>query len=118
MTPSETDALRHVAQRVVWFKTPADATADERGFLTHVLSHGTLSDIQTTRRVVGDERIRQALETAPSGVFSPRQWRYWNRFYGIVPVPPMPERRFQMERAGTTPGSRKSPKGLSRSGDR
>ncbi len=118
MTPSETDALHHVAQRVVWFKTPADAMADERGFLTHVLSHGTLTDIQTTRLVVGDGRIRQALEAAPSGVFSPRQWLYWDRFYGIVPVPPMPERRFQMERAGTTPRSRKSPKGLSRSDDR
>lgn len=95
MTPSEMDALRHVARRVVWFKTPTDAMADERGFLTHVLSHGTLSDTQATRRVVGDERIRQALEAAPSGVFSPRQWLYWNRLYGIVPVPSMPVRRFQ-----------------------
>ncbi len=103
MTPSEMDALHHVARRVVWFKTPTDSMADERGFLTHVLSHGTLSDIQTTRRVVGDKRIRQALEAAPSGVFSPRQWLYWNRFYGIVPVPPMPVRRFQKERAGSSP---------------
>ena len=89
------DALRHVAQRVVWFKTPTDAMADERDFLMRVLSHGTLSDVQATRRVVGDERIRQALEVAPSGVFSPRQWLYWNRLYGIVPVPSMPVRRFE-----------------------
>ena len=92
MTQDQMEALSQVAQRVVWFKPPAEAMADEPHFVAHLLCHGALSDIQTARRVMGDARISKALDDAPSGVFSPRQWHYWNRYFSKTPVPPMPVR--------------------------
>ena len=96
MSPAEMDQLKDVAKRVVWFKEPDDVMADERHFLAHALCHGSLADIQLTRRVIGDERISKMLDDAPSGVFTPRQWRFWNRHYGRAPVPPLPVRRYRM----------------------
>lgn len=93
MTPNEMNALLSVAQRVVWYKPAAEAMAHEPHFVAHVLCHGSLADIQEARAVIGDTRIARALDVAPSGVFTPRQWKYWNRFYGKTPVPPAPARR-------------------------
>ena len=73
--------------------------ADETHFLAYVLCHGTLSDIQDVRRAVGDARIERALDDAPAGVFSPRQWTFWNLHYGRTPVPPMPVRQLAHRRA-------------------
>jgi len=74
MTPAEMDALRDVAPRVVWFKTPVEAMADEAYFLTYALARGTMSDIRTVRHVIGDARIGRALDSAPPGLLTARQW--------------------------------------------
>jgi len=37
--------LRNVAKRVVWFKEPEDALKDVKLFLAHVMTYGTLNDI-------------------------------------------------------------------------
>lgn len=87
------EKLREVARRVVWFKSPDETLADEDHFIAHVLCYGSFKDVQIVRRALGDQRIRQALEVAPSGIFSPRQWSFWNTFYDRLPVPPMPVRR-------------------------
>jgi hypothetical protein len=92
MTPSEQEALQKVAQRVVWFKTPTEAMENEAHFLAHLMCYGALSDIQEVRNLIGDERISLALDNAPSGIFTPRQWGFWNRRYGKNPIPPLLKR--------------------------
>lgn len=91
LTPT-TDLLR-VAQRVVWFKEPADALRDPVHFLAHVMTYGTVEDLQVVSCVVGREAFREALERAPAGVFDARSWAYWNLIMGRVPAPALPERR-------------------------
>lgn len=84
-----------MAQRVVWFKDPADALADPIHFLAHVMTYGTMEDLRAIAGVVGDEDFREALERAPAGVFDGRSWAYWNSKMGRVPVPPLPVRRIE-----------------------
>jgi hypothetical protein len=54
---------------------------------------GTWDDVRQARRMFGDEAFRSALRRAPPGVLDRKSWTYWNRFYGVAPVPPLPERR-------------------------
>lgn len=91
LTP--TPELLRVAQRVVWFKEPADALRDPVHFLAHVMTYGTVEDLQAVSNVVGREEFREVLERAPAGVFDARSWTYWNLLVGRVPTPPMPVRR-------------------------
>jgi hypothetical protein len=89
--PATTESLK-VAQRVVWFKDPAEALANPIHFLAHVMTYGTLEDIVALNTIVTPGQFREALERAPPGIFDPRSWAYWNVKFGRDPVPPMPVR--------------------------
>ena len=45
-------------------------------------------------RIVGNDDYREVLEHAPSGIFDPRSWAYWNLVCGHRPAPPLPVRIF------------------------
>ncbi|MGH8551275.1 MAG: hypothetical protein ACRERU_22245 [Methylococcales bacterium] len=85
--------LLTVAARVVWFKEPAEALADPVHFLAHVMTFGTVEDLQAVQRVIGLKEFRETLEHAPPGIFDARSWAYWNLKCGITPAPPLPVRR-------------------------
>jgi hypothetical protein len=90
--PATPEVLR-VAARVVWFKTPSETLADPVHFLAHVMTYGTVEDLQALEGLVGPGEFREVLEQAPPGVFDPRSWAYWNLKCGRVPAPPLPVRR-------------------------
>jgi hypothetical protein len=88
-----TPEILHVARRVVWFKEPEKALADPIHFLAHVMTYGTIEDLQALQGVVGIEEYCEVLDHAPPGVFDPRSWAYWNLKCGRgSPPPPMPTR--------------------------
>jgi hypothetical protein len=87
-----TPELLNVARRVVWFKEPEDTLADPVHFLAHVMTYGTVEDLQALRSVVGKEEFREVLDHAPPGVFDPRSWAYWNLKCGNKPPLPLPTR--------------------------
>lgn len=87
-----TPELLNVARRVVWFKEPEDTLADPVHFLAHVMTYGTVEDLQALRGVVGKEEFREVLDHAPPGVFDSRSWAYWNLKCGNRPTPPLPSR--------------------------
>ena len=84
--------LLAVAERVVWFKTPAEALANPVHFLAHVMTYGTPEDLRALQGLVGQNDFMETLELAPPGIFDPRSWAYWNLKCGRVPVPPLPVR--------------------------
>ena len=86
--------LLAVAKRMVWFKSPADAIADQKLFLTHVMTFGTDKDIVVARKYFTDDDFRDALVHPLPGIFDARSWNYWNIMFYIEPVPPLP-RRFE-----------------------
>jgi hypothetical protein len=88
-----TPTLLTVAQRVVWFKDPADALADPVHFLAHVMTYGTVEDLRTLQGIVGLDEFREVLDHAPPGIFDARSWAYWHLKCGRVPAPPLPIRR-------------------------
>ncbi len=88
-----TPTLLAVAQRVVWFKDPADALADPVHFLVHVMTYGTVEDLRALEGLVGLDEFREALDQAPPGVFDARSWAYWNLKCGRSPASPPPVRR-------------------------
>jgi hypothetical protein len=87
------DALRRVAKRVVWFKTPDETLGDPSFFLAYVMTYGMPCDLRLVRQYFSDDNLRQALSKAPPGVFDPRSWSYWHVVLGLEPVPPLPVRK-------------------------
>ncbi len=88
-----TPELLAVAERVVWFRKPAEALADPIHFLAHVMTYGTVEDLRALEGLVGPREFRETLEQAPPGIFDPRSWAYWNLKCGRAPAPPLPVRR-------------------------
>ena len=84
--------LLHVAHEVVWFKEPEETLADERFFLAHVMTYGTIEEIAVVKKYFTPAQFREALENAPAGVFDPRSWACWNTMFDRVPVPELPRR--------------------------
>lgn len=89
-----TPALLNVAQRVVWFKKPEEALADPVHFLAHVMTYGTVENLEALGGIVGKEDFCEVLEIAPPGIFDPPSWAYWNLKCGRFPAPPLPIRKF------------------------
>ena len=89
-----TPPLLTVARRVVWFKEPAEALADQLHFLAHVMTYGTIEDFMALRGVVDKEIFCEVPDHAPAGIFDPRSWAYWNLKCGREPTLPMPTRSF------------------------
>ncbi len=85
--------LLAVAERVVWFKPPAEALAEPVHFLAHVMTFGTAEDLRALNGVVAIEDFRDVLDNAPPGIFDQRSWAYWNLKCGRSPAPPLPVRR-------------------------
>lgn len=91
---SHPDELQRVAQRVVWFKSPGETLNDAKLFLAHVMTYGTLDDIEVAMRYYSDADFDRVLSDPPAGVFDLRSWNYWNLRYHHEPVPPLPTRQF------------------------
>lgn len=87
--------LLRVARRMVWFKPPVETLADPVLFLSHVMTYGTVEDLQVMREHFTDEQLRQVLRAGLPGVFDARSWAYWHGVLDIRPVPPLPTRRLQ-----------------------
>ena len=89
-----TPEILNVARRVVWFKTPEETLADPVHFLAHVMTFGTVEDLNALQGIVGKEEYLEVLENAPPGIFDVRSWAYWNLKCGRQPAPPLPTRAF------------------------
>jgi hypothetical protein len=89
---SDSDDLRNVAKRVVWFKPAEETLREPTLFLAHVMTYGTLADIVTTMKFYSDDDFDRVLRNPPAGVFDLRSWNYWNLRFHHEPVPPLPSR--------------------------
>jgi hypothetical protein len=89
-----TPEMLRVAERVVWFKPPAETLADPPHFLAHVMTYGTVEDLRALEGVIGLDDFREALDQAPPGIFDERSWAYWNLKCGRPEAPPLPVRTF------------------------
>lgn len=87
-----TPKLLNVARRVVWFREPAEELTEPVHFLAHVMTYGTVEDLEAIKGMVGPNDFCEVLENAPPGIFDSRSWAYWNLKCGRYPAPPLPTR--------------------------
>lgn len=85
--------LLNMARRLFWWMPPEEALERPARFVAQVMTFGTWNDVQCARAQLGEERFRDVLAAAPTGVFDERSWHYWHHVFGIDPVPPRPVRR-------------------------
>ena len=69
--------LLRVAKRMVWFKPPEETLADPVLFLSHVMTHGTVEDLQVMRGHFTDEQLWQVQRAGLPGVFDAQSKAYW-----------------------------------------
>lgn len=84
--------LEQVASRLVWWREPSDALADQLRFLAQVMTYGTIEDLAVVRRHFPESAFREVLANPPAGVFDPRSWTYWHIRFGLEPAPALPKR--------------------------
>jgi len=91
---NDSEDLKRVAKRVVWFKMPDETLREPRLFLAHLMTYGTLEDIATAMKYYSEADFDLVLQDPPAGIFDRRSWNYWNLRFHHEPVPPLPQRRF------------------------
>jgi hypothetical protein len=90
-------ALKPLALKYIWWKTPDEALAMPQRVIAQVMNIGDYDDVQSMAVLVGDAALREALAQAQAGQFSPRSWAYWHYRLGLPSdqdVPVMPQRSF------------------------
>jgi hypothetical protein len=98
------EELLRVARKVVWYDEPEATLADLKTFLSHLMVYGSAADVEVVERCVPLEAFRDALQTAPAGVFTRDAWDRWHARMGMV-AGPLPRRRFPDGSLGPEAGS-------------
>lgn len=97
MSQIDRDALKPLASKYVWWKTPDEAVATQQRVIAEVMNIGDYTDVQALANQVGDDVLREVLRHAEAGQFSERSWAYWHYRLGLArvdQVPALPTRRF------------------------
>jgi hypothetical protein len=92
----DADALKTLARRYVWWKTPDEAVATPARIIAQVMNIGDYADVLALARQVGDDVLRDVLTNAQAGEFNARSWAYWHYRLGLAEVdevPPLPVRK-------------------------
>ncbi len=97
MSQIDRDALKRLAGKYIWWKTPDDAVDMPERVIAQVMAIGDYADVQQLVHQVGDDVLREVIAHAQAGQFDQRSWAYWHYRLGLAAVdqvPPLPQRRF------------------------
>ncbi len=84
--------LYRVAGKLFWWGMPEEPLQDINRLVAQVMTYGDLDDVNITMKALGKEAFRSTLENPPAGVFDKKSWNYCHLYFGLTPVPPLPER--------------------------
>jgi hypothetical protein len=90
-------ALKLLASKYIWWKTPAEAVQMPERVIAQVMNIGDFFDMQLLAAEIGDDMLRDTLINAQAGQFNERSWAYWHYRLGLCSVdqvPTMPSRKF------------------------
>jgi len=85
------EQLKRIAKELIWWQAPEVSLANPRRFLVQVMTLGTWQEVRLAREAFGWEAFKDALLSAPAGVFDPRSWAYWRNVFGL-PEAELPRR--------------------------
>lgn len=89
-------AMKRLAEKYVWWKTPDETLATPERLIAQVMNIGDYDDVQILVEEVGDDALRNVLAHAEAGQFSERSWAYWHYRLGLASpnkLPAMPTRK-------------------------
>lgn len=97
MIDVDREALKPLAGKYIWWKSPDEAVTTPERVIAQVMNIGDYLDVQLLVSQVGDEVLREVLARAEAGQFNARSWAYWHYRLGLCSVdrvPALPVRRF------------------------
>jgi hypothetical protein len=95
--------LLQIARKVVWYDSPEQTLREVNTSLVHLMVYGSPEDVAVAERHISQEEFRKALESAPAGVFADEAWIRWQKSFGMMPVPPLPQRCLPDGSTGSEP---------------
>jgi hypothetical protein len=96
MSTDNSDLLKHLAAKYIWWKSPEEALQIPDRIISQVMDIGDYDDAQSLASHFGEDRLRRVLTQAEAGLFSPKSWAYWHYRLGVSKageVPNLPQRR-------------------------
>ena len=86
--------LSRMIRRAIWWKTVEESLESYswHHLFCRILARGHKEDKEALIKFCGENIAKEAIKHAPSGEFFRDDWEYWNRRFGIIPVPPPPKR--------------------------
>jgi hypothetical protein len=97
MRQIEAEALKPLASKYIWWKSPDEAVGMPERVVAQVMNIGDYADVQVLAKLAGDDVLREVLCHAEAGQFNARSWSYWHYRLGLADVddvPELPRRRF------------------------
>lgn len=94
--PLDSELLKKLARKYIWWKTPEEALARPERIVAQVMNIGDYDDVQALVHSAGVAYLREVLAHAEAGQFDARSWTYWHYRLGVSDpgkVPALPERR-------------------------
>lgn len=91
--------LARLAPRYVWWLPPAEALVYPQRIVAQVMNSGVFRDVADLSRELGENSLREVLQSAEAGQFDPASWHYWHYRLGLVApgeVPPLPTRKIPL----------------------
>ncbi len=95
MGRSNSELLKELAGKYVWWKTPDEAVHNPQRIIAQVMNLGDYNDVLRLTNAFGDAVLRETLTHAEAGQFNERSWHYWHYRFGLAKlgeVPPLPAR--------------------------
>jgi hypothetical protein len=97
--------LIRIARKVVWYDAPEQTLRDLKTFLAHLMVYGAPAEVELVEAYIPEAEFRKVLEDAPAGVFTAEAWARWHERFDMLPIPPLPRRRFPDGSFGPEPGA-------------
>ena len=97
MTPPDPSSLARFARKYIWWTTADVAVTMPERIVAQVMNIGDYDDVQALASLAGEDYLREVLQHAEIGQFTPRSWAYWHYRLGLAApghVPAMPTRAF------------------------
>lgn len=97
--PAFSKLLVQLGKRYIWWALPG-IEPDEDRIIAQVMDIATFDDVRAMEAEVGEARMRQALNNARPGWFSPKSWTFWHLVLGLAKldgIPPQPRRENDLQ---------------------
>lgn len=96
--PLDSDLLKRLARKYIWWKPPEEAVARPERIVAQVMNIGDYEDVQRLVHEAGLTYLCEVLTHAEVGQFDARSWTYWHYRLGLSDlgeVPALPQRKLE-----------------------